>query len=84
MNGSTRKLSVEVPSGKTIVYFKAIEKIINIGLQALILLPEIGLTNEFEKKFKSYFGFEVAVWHSKVSPKKRKLYGMDYQQEKLK
>ncbi len=60
-------------SGKTIVYFKAIEKIINIGLQALILLPEIGLTNEFEKKFKSYFGFEAAVWHSKVSPKKRKI-----------
>ena len=60
-------------SGKTIVYFKAIEKIINIGLQALILLPEIGLTNEFEKKFKSYFGFEPAVWHSKVSPKKRKI-----------
>ena len=71
-------------SGKTIVYFKAIEKIINMGSQALILLPEIGLTNEFEKKFKSYFGFEAAVWHSKVSPKKEKLYGMDYQQEKLK
>ncbi len=60
-------------SGKTIVYFKAIEKIINIELQALILLPEIGLTNEFEKKFKSYFGFEAAVWHSKVSQKKRKI-----------
>ena len=37
-------------SGKTIVYFKAIEKIISRGLQTLILLPEIGLTGEFEKK----------------------------------
>ena len=38
-------------SGKTIVYFNAIKKKIEKGLQALILLPEIGLTNEFEHKF---------------------------------
>ena len=44
-------------SGKTIVYFKAIEKIVNQGKQSLILLPEIGLTGEFEKKFKNFFCF---------------------------
>jgi len=60
-------------SGKTIVYFKAIEKIIAKGLQTLILLPEIGLTGEFEKKFKIFFGFEAAIWHSKITPKKKKL-----------
>ena len=60
-------------SGKTIVYFKAIEKIIDRGQQSLILLPEIGLTGEFEKKFKNFFGFEAAVWHSKITPKKKKI-----------
>ena len=60
-------------SGKTIVYFKAIEKIIAKDLQTLILLPEIGLTGEFEKKFKIFFGFEAAIWHSKITPKKKKL-----------
>ena len=60
-------------SGKTIVYFKAIEKITNQGQQSLILLPEIGLTGEFEKKFVKFFGFEAAVWHSKITPKRKKV-----------
>ena len=60
-------------SGKTIVYFKAIEKVIHRQEQSLILLPEIGLTGEFEKKFKNFFGFEAAVWHSKITPKKKKI-----------
>ena len=60
-------------SGKTIVYFNAIEDKLNKGLQALILLPEIGLTVEFEKKFKEYFGFDAAVWHSGITPKGKKI-----------
>ena len=44
-------------SGKTIVYFNAIKKKLNEGYQSLILLPEIGLTKEFEKNFISFFGF---------------------------
>ena len=60
-------------SGKTIVYFKAIEKIIHQGQQSLILLPEIGLAGEFEKKFKNFFGFESAVWHSRITPKRKKV-----------
>ena len=60
-------------SGKTIVYFKAIEKIIHEGKQSLILLPEIGLAGEFEKKFKKFFGFEAAIWHSKITPKIKKV-----------
>ena len=60
-------------SGKTLVYFKDIEDKLNKGLQALILLPEIGLTNEFEKKFKEFFGFEAAVWHSGITPKRKKI-----------
>tara|TARA_B100001250_G_scaffold404819_1_gene421336 strand:- start:1 stop:1956 length:1956 start_codon:yes stop_codon:yes gene_type:complete len=60
-------------SGKTIVYFKAIDDKLNKDLQALILLPEIGLTSEFEKKFKEYFGFDAAIWHSGITPKRKKI-----------
>ena len=60
-------------SGKTIVYFNLIKKIIKKRKQGLILLPEIGLTNEFEKKFKDFFGFEPAIWHSGISKNKKKI-----------
>ncbi len=59
-------------SGKTIVYFEALKKIISQGFQGLILLPEIGLTGQFEKKFIEFFGFMPAVWHSGISKKKKK------------
>ena len=36
----------------------------------LIMLPEIGLTNQFENKFTEFFGFTPAVWHSGVSKNK--------------
>ena len=63
-------------SGKTIVYFEALKDFINRGIQGLILLPEIGLTQQFEQKFYEFFGFKPAVWHSGVSKKKKKLYGV--------
>ena len=59
-------------SGKTIVYFEALKKIIQLGLQGLILLPEIGLTGQFKQKFIEFFGFEPAIWHSGISKKKKK------------
>ena len=60
-------------SGKTMVYFSALKKIINKGFQGLILLPEIGLTSEFEKKFIEFFGIIPAVWHSGISKKKKEV-----------
>tara|TARA_B100000029_G_scaffold66800_1_gene59653 strand:+ start:2121 stop:4076 length:1956 start_codon:yes stop_codon:yes gene_type:complete len=60
-------------SGKTIVYFNAIRNKLEKNYQALILLPEIGLTSEFEKKFKDFFGIEPAIWHSGISKKKKKI-----------
>ena len=60
-------------SGKTIVYFKQIEGILKKGYQAIILLPEIGLTSEFEKKFEEFFGFKAAIWHSGITPKRKKI-----------
>ena len=59
-------------SGKTLVYFERIKKIIEKNKQALVLLPEIFLTNEFRSRFTDYFGFEPAIWHSKDHSKKQK------------
>ena len=60
-------------SGKTIVYFNSLKKKINKGFQGLILLPEIGLTGEFQRKFKEFFGFDAAIWHSSITKKNKKI-----------
>ena len=60
-------------SGKTLVYFERIKKIIKKNYQALVLLPEIFLTNDFKSRFEEYFGFEPAVWHSKITPKQKRV-----------
>ena len=60
-------------SGKTLVYFERIKKIINKDSQALVLLPEIFLTNEFKSRFEEFFGFEPAIWHSKITPKQKRI-----------
>ncbi len=60
-------------SGKTLVYFERIKNIIEKNKQALVLLPEIFLTNDFKSRFEEYFGFEPAIWHSKITPKQKRL-----------
>ena len=60
-------------SGKTLVYFERIKKIISEKKQALVLLPEIFLTNEFKSRFTDFFGFEPAIWHSKITPKNKRI-----------
>ncbi len=60
-------------SGKTIVYFEKIKENILNGKQSLILLPEIFLTNQFNKRFEDYFGFKPAIWHSKITKKNRRI-----------
>jgi len=58
-------------SGKTLVYFGRIKDFIDKGSQALILLPEIALTNQFSERFKDFFGTEPAIWHSATSKKNK-------------
>ena len=60
-------------SGKTLVYFERIRRIISENKQALVLLPEIFLTNEFKSRFSDFFGFEPAIWHSKITPKNKRI-----------
>jgi primosomal protein N' (replication factor Y) len=62
-------------SGKTIVYFERVKEILDKGQQALILLPEIFLTNQFKDRFEEFFGFMPSIWHSKIGIKsKRKIW----------
>ena len=60
-------------SGKTLVYFERIKTIIKNNKQALVLLPEIFLTNDFKSRFEDFFGFEPAIWHSKITPKQKRI-----------
>jgi primosomal protein N' (replication factor Y) len=59
-------------SGKTHVYFERIKEIIRDNKQVLVLLPEIFLTNQFQERFLDFFGFNPAIWHSKITPKNKK------------
>ncbi len=59
-------------SGKTLVYFERIKRVIQDKKQALVLLPEIFLTNEFKQRFEEFFGFEPAIWHSKITQKQKR------------
>jgi len=60
-------------SGKTLVYFERIKDLIKKGKQALILLPEIALTNQFSRRFQEFFGVEPAIWHSSTSKKNKSI-----------
>ena len=71
-------------SGKTLVYFERIKKIISENKQALVLLPEIFLTNQFKERFKEFFGFVPAVWHSKITPKNKRIIWQGLTKNKIK
>ena len=78
LEGSNNKFDVSVlqgttGSGKTIVYFERIKKIIKQDKQALVMLPEIFLTNDFKSRFEEYFGFQPSIWHSKITQKEKRI-----------
>lgn len=53
-------------SGKTEIYLRLIQAAIDEGKQALLLVPEIGLTPQLLRYFESHFP-NTAVLHSRVS-----------------
>ena len=59
-------------SGKTMVYFERIKRLVKENKQALILIPEIFLTTQFKNRFKLFFGYEPAIWHSKIGISKKR------------
>ncbi len=54
-------------SGKTEVYLEAIEKVLEGGGSAIVLVPEIALTHQMVGRFLSRFGRKTAVLHSGLS-----------------
>ncbi|MCZ4222292.1 replication restart helicase PriA [Pedobacter rhodius] len=59
-------------SGKTQVYIRLIEEIINSSDgQVLFLLPEIALTTQIVERIKKYFGNLIGVYHSKFNNSER-------------
>ncbi len=58
-------------SGKTEVYLRAIGEMIKKGKEALVLVPEISLTPQLVKRFRSRFGDQVTVIHSALSDGER-------------
>lgn len=55
-------------SGKTEVYLQLIEKVLKIGKNAIVLVPEISLTPQMLDRFISRFGKDdIAILHSKLS-----------------
>ena len=59
-------------SGKSEIYIALIAQTLAAGKQALFLMPEISLTPQMTKRLQSYFGERLGVWHSKISPKKKR------------
>lgn len=59
-------------SGKTEVYLQAIEKVLRAGQQALVLIPEIGLTPQTLSRFQRRFNRPLAVLHSNLNDSERK------------
>lgn len=54
-------------SGKTSVYMKLICEALKDGKTVIMMVPEISLTPQITEKFESYFGRDVAVFHSRLS-----------------
>jgi primosomal protein N' (replication factor Y) len=58
-------------SGKTEVYTKLIQEVLDAGKQVLFLLPEIALTTQIITRLQVYFGNQISVFHSKYSMNER-------------
>ena len=58
-------------SGKTEVYIRAMQTVLEKGKSALMLVPEIALTPVFSKRLRVVFGDEVAILHSNLSTGER-------------
>ena len=58
-------------SGKTQLYIRLIEEMINSGRQVLYLLPEIALTTHIIERLRQYFGSSIGVYHSRFNDNER-------------
>ena len=70
-------------SGKTEIYIKLIAEVLKEGKTALLMMPEIALTPQMHKRLRRHFGDTVAIWHSKVTKKKKEQIAHDMARGKV-
>lgn len=70
-NGGASLLFGVTGSGKTMVYLKLIDKMLECGKNVIVMVPEIALTPQTLRLFRSRYGKEVAVFHSALSAGQR-------------
>lgn len=58
-------------SGKTILYMRHIQRVIDSGGQVLFMLPEIGLTAQLVSRMRAVFGNRVGIYHSRFGTAER-------------
>ena len=58
-------------SGKTEVYMRLVEEDLKKGESCLLLIPEISLTPQLERRFKNRFGENIGTYHSRKTSKER-------------
>lgn len=58
-------------SGKTEVYLQSITAVVKAGKQALVLIPEIGLTSQTLARFRARFDVPLVVFHSALTERER-------------
>lgn len=70
-NEASSLLFADTGSGKTEIYISLIEEYIKRGEQVLLLMPEISLTPQMQKRLSVYFKESFFMWHSKISKAKK-------------
>ena len=58
-------------SGKTEIFINLFANMLEDGKTSIFLMPEISLTPQMEKRLKVYFGKRVAMWHSKLTKRRK-------------
>ncbi len=70
-------------SGKTEIYIKLIQEVLDSGHQVLMLLPEIAITTQMLMRLGKVFGDDMGVYHSKISNTERVEIWRAVQQERI-
>jgi primosomal protein N' (replication factor Y) (superfamily II helicase) len=58
-------------SGKTEIYMRIADKVLALGKQVILLVPEISLTPQMLDRFYKRFGDDIIVYHSHLTPQQR-------------
>lgn len=73
LSGSQSKYLIKgvTGSGKTEIYIRLVQYVLNQDKSAIVLVPEISLTPQMIERFKGRFGENVALFHSRLSDGER-------------